>query len=332
MRIESADRAEANLHCSKPLAIAMTSFHLHQPIPHCWQSLRRVALLSTGGLLLLGCQGIPQRDQPDPNVTAGMESPAVAASLPEAIRTAVMADAAERTGLSADQLTIIQAEPQDWPDGCLGIAEPDTLCTQAIVPGWQVVVQGPEQEWVYRTDSNGGQVKLAENRPRTDTRTGDGQAVTGAPLALSQTCSNTAIGYTAHYPADWITNSGEVLNSCQVFDPSAITLPEQSSSFDEAIHLRVDSVPFARATEESISEMELSRRTTTIDGLTAVVSEHESTGRGLLPAGTRYYSYTIDLGDGEVMVASTYDVANQSYSRNQQVLDQMVGSLQFERQ
>lgn len=309
----------------------MTHFHLSQPIPNRWQPLRRVALLSTGGLLLLGCQGIPQRDQPDPNVTSGMEPAAVAASQPEAVRTAVMADAAARTGLSSDQLAIIQVEPQDWPDGCLGIAEPDTLCTQVIVPGWQVVVQGLEQEWVYRTDSNGRQVKLAESQPRTDASTDDGQAATGMPIALSQTCSNTTIGYTVHYPANWITNSGEVLDPCQVFDPSAITLPEQSSSFDEAIHLRIDMAPFERATEESISEAELSRRTTTVDGLPAVVTENESTGRGLLPAGVRYYSYTINLDGGEVLVASTYDVANQSYNRNKQVLDQMVSSLQFER-
>jgi hypothetical protein len=151
-------------------------------------------------------------------------------------------------------------------------------------------------------------------------------------VVLGQTCTNGAAGYTVDYPTGWLTNDGDVLNACQVFDPVSISLPERSTSFDEAIHLRFDGIPFEDAiSEDDITETLLSRRTTTVDGYEAVVEEGESTGRALLQEGVRSYSYIINLGDGEIMVASTYDVATQEYTRNKQVLDQMISSLRFDR-
>jgi hypothetical protein len=443
-------------------------------------------------------------------------------NLPESVRTAVINAAANRTGIPANQFAVVEAEQRDWPDGCLGLGEPGTLCTQVIVPGYRVVVQANQQEWIFRTDDTGSQVKLAATRnlggnnqsytdieghwaqaciqrlsqqgtvsgypdntfrpnspitraeyaallnqafpevqpergttnfvdipadywgqeaiqtayrkgflsgyPNQEFRPnqlvsrvetfvalasgldygtpdnasailvaayGDAAAIPayateaiaaltqqgaivksdsgshhlnpsaaatraqmaatlcqlkfedsdvpqdyvvnpvedpGEVVTLGQTCTNEAAGYTVNYPTGWMTNEGDVLNLCQVFDPSSITLPEQSSSFNEAIHLRIDSIPFERATgEDDITETILSRRTTTIDGYDAVVKESESTGRALLPEGVRSYTYIINLDDGEIMVASTYDVANQMYTRNKQVLDQMVSSLRFNR-
>lgn len=150
----------------------------------------------------------------------------------------------------------------------------------------------------------------------------------GSPIALGQTCTNETIGYTINYPTGWQTNPGEVVNQCRVFDPESITLPEQAESTDEAIHLRVDNIPFERITDDSISERELSRQTLTLDGYQAIVTENESTGRGLLPEGMRFYQYAVDLGD-RTFLATTYDVQGTQYERNKQVLDQMIDSLDF---
>lgn len=153
----------------------------------------------------------------------------------------------------------------------------------------------------------------------------------GTPLALGQTCTNEAAGYTIRYPTGWQTNPGDVTEQCRVFDPAAITLPERSESFDEAIHIRVDRVPFEQVTDEtSISERQLSRRETTIDGHQAVVVEAESTGQALLPEGIRSYRYAVNL-NGQTLIASTYDVQGTQYQRNKQVLDQMINTLDITR-
>ncbi|MEQ8973301.1 MAG: S-layer homology domain-containing protein [Coleofasciculus sp. C1-SOL-03] len=152
-----------------------------------------------------------------------------------------------------------------------------------------------------------------------------------SPIALSQTCTNEAVGYTVNYPQGWVTNSGSVVEQCKVFDPESISLPEQSESFDEAVHIRVDRVPFERvASTDNQSSQELSRRQTTIDGYQAVVVENKATGIGLIPEGVRSYLYFVDL-DGQTLIGTTYDMQGQRYQRNKQVLDQMMNSLSFNR-
>ncbi|MGF1496529.1 MAG: S-layer homology domain-containing protein [Elainellaceae cyanobacterium] len=150
-----------------------------------------------------------------------------------------------------------------------------------------------------------------------------------APIALDQTCTNETIGYTIGYPAGWQTNPGQVIESCRVFDPQSITLPEQAESTDEAIHLRVDNVAFDRVTQGNISARELSRQTIEVDGYQAIATENESTGRGLLPEGMRFYQYAINLEGDRTFIATTYDVSDNQYERNKRVLDQMISSLDF---
>jgi hypothetical protein len=81
-------------------------------------------------------------------------------SLPDEIAEAVIEDVAERSGMSASTLKIIQVARQTWPNGCLGLG--DDICTQAVVPGWQVIVAGEDKMWAYRTDISGSLVKYDE--------------------------------------------------------------------------------------------------------------------------------------------------------------------------
>lgn len=153
---------------------------------------------------------------------------------------------------------------------------------------------------------------------------------TGTPL--SQTCTNETIGYTVRYPSGWMTNSGGVLPQCQVFDDGAVQLKEATEDFDEAIYFDLERIPFNELTNNSGSPTSrvLSRRQTSVAGRQAVVKETESSGRGLLLAGRRTYQYLIDF-DNRTLVVKTYDMPNQPYQKNKQVLDRMVNSLSFDR-
>lgn len=80
-------------------------------------------------------------------------------NLPNAVAQAVLKDATRQPNVYRG-LRIVQAEPQDWPDGCLGLAERGVFCTQAIVPGWRVLLEDEGQTFVYRTNASGSVVKL----------------------------------------------------------------------------------------------------------------------------------------------------------------------------
>lgn len=81
-------------------------------------------------------------------------------NLPQSVATPVKQDAAKRLNLTTDQVRIVQADKKTWSDGCLGLYEPNILCSQATVEGWQVIVEANQQRWVYRTNSSGSIVKL----------------------------------------------------------------------------------------------------------------------------------------------------------------------------
>jgi hypothetical protein len=89
-----------------------------------------------------------------------LENQNVNLDLPDAVGEAVLEDAARRSGLRISQLEIVKAERRDWPDGCLGLADSGIFCTQAIVPGWRVTVEGNGRRWVYRTNNSGSVVKF----------------------------------------------------------------------------------------------------------------------------------------------------------------------------
>lgn len=80
--------------------------------------------------------------------------------LPEAVASAVLKDASKRTGKSTSELKITTSKARTWNDGCLGLAEPGVLCTQALVPGWQVKVTANSKVLVYHTNKSGSVVRL----------------------------------------------------------------------------------------------------------------------------------------------------------------------------
>lgn len=82
------------------------------------------------------------------------------AELPDGVVDRVLEAVAEQTDRARSQFNIVAAQKRTWPDGCLGLTQPGVLCTQALVPGWEVTVSNGEDTWVYRTDEEGSVVKL----------------------------------------------------------------------------------------------------------------------------------------------------------------------------
>ena len=46
-----------------------------------------------------------------------------------------------------------------WPNGCLGLAKEGEICTEALEPGWRIVLSNDKVTWVYRTDDSGQTVR-----------------------------------------------------------------------------------------------------------------------------------------------------------------------------
>lgn len=72
------------------------------------------------------------------------------APLPESLVERLLADAARRTGLDHDALTVRESWRITWNDGSLGCPQPGMHYTQALVQGWRALVQAGEQTLDYR--------------------------------------------------------------------------------------------------------------------------------------------------------------------------------------
>ncbi|NEP12334.1 MAG: hypothetical protein F6K14_19430 [Symploca sp. SIO2C1] len=128
-----------------------------------------IIILSLSACITLGCQTSVSPTNVS-NTTIPTEKPETPSnSLPTSVTNAVLEAASKLISLPISQLKIIEAEQQTWPDGCLGISSPDTLCTQALVPGWRVTVEAQEKSLIYRTNDSGSVVKLETNTAQLPT-------------------------------------------------------------------------------------------------------------------------------------------------------------------
>ena len=100
----------------------------------------------------------PQEIEPAPEAE---ETDTMKDSLPETVSQSIKAEIAQQNGLTTEMLEITKAEKKLWSDGCLGLAQADEICTQALVPGWRVSVTDTNQNtWIYRTDEQGETLKV----------------------------------------------------------------------------------------------------------------------------------------------------------------------------
>ncbi len=94
-----------------------------------------------------GSSGSSDTPQPSP----ASEAPSGAeGALPASIIDPIVADAATRLGVDPAAVTVVSAEEKTFSDGSLGCPEPGMMYTQALVDGYQVVVEANGTQLDYR--------------------------------------------------------------------------------------------------------------------------------------------------------------------------------------
>ena len=97
----------------------------------------------------------PTRSAPELSTLPPSDAP-MTGEVPAEVLAELVADAAQRTATEAAAVDVIQAEAVTWNDGSLGCPEPGMFYTQALVDGYQVIVQAGDEELDYRVGAGGG--------------------------------------------------------------------------------------------------------------------------------------------------------------------------------
>ena len=91
---------------------------------------------------------MPEQVPPEVPVT-------ITGEVPDQTLSRVRADLATRMDAQAEELEIIGAEAVVWPDGSLGCPKPDQTYTQALVPGYRIVLRYVDKQYDYRASETG---------------------------------------------------------------------------------------------------------------------------------------------------------------------------------
>lgn len=81
--------------------------------------------------------------------------------LPVTVMNAVIKDVSRNQNIPQNRLRIVGYSQETWRNGCLEVLKPGEMCTQALVPGYKVTVSDGSQSWIYHTDKNGRNLRLA---------------------------------------------------------------------------------------------------------------------------------------------------------------------------
>jgi len=58
------------------------------------------------------------------------------------------------------EVTILDYSAEEWPDACLGLAQPDEVCASVITPGFRVELSYQGQKYTVRTNDDTSVVRV----------------------------------------------------------------------------------------------------------------------------------------------------------------------------
>ena len=111
-------------------------------------------------MLLAGCgKGLDQQPADQGTAVPLESSPADPdAPYPPAI-VAAIERLAQESGAAPQAVEVVSYEEVEWPDGCLGLPRPYEVCTEAITPGWRIILSLGDEIHTFRADAVGAELR-----------------------------------------------------------------------------------------------------------------------------------------------------------------------------
>lgn len=99
------------------------------------------------------------------DMTTGSPPPAAdGAMTPQEQIANAQEDLANRLGLDATEVNVITSGPVTWRSGALGCPKPGMNYTQALVPGFRIILQAGQDTYHYHAKSGGQPFHCPQNR------------------------------------------------------------------------------------------------------------------------------------------------------------------------
>ncbi len=118
------------------------------------------ALIVTAGCAATGGSPTPSGEPSDDGGTAPSDAPGEDPTFPtggidEETIAALLAAAAAEANVDLDEIRVVTAEQVTWPNGAIGCPEPGMGYTEALVPGYRVVLEIDGEELNFHASEGG---------------------------------------------------------------------------------------------------------------------------------------------------------------------------------
>lgn len=70
------------------------------------------------------------------------------------------ANLANQLGINVNQISVSNITRRDWPDDCLGAAQPGEACAQIVTPGYEILLNAEGDTYEFRSTQDGGIIRL----------------------------------------------------------------------------------------------------------------------------------------------------------------------------
>jgi hypothetical protein len=67
---------------------------------------------------------------------------------------------AEHLNIGEDQVQIVDAQPVQWPDSCLGVQTPGIMCAMHVVDGYRITLSADDQTYEVHSNLDGSQIVI----------------------------------------------------------------------------------------------------------------------------------------------------------------------------
>jgi hypothetical protein len=106
-----------------------------------------------------------------PSSPPSASEPQVSGEVPQQLLDGIERDLATKAAVEMAAIQVIEIKSVTWNDGSLGCPEPGKFYTQALVPGFQVILRVNGRDFDYRA-SERGDFRLCENPAPSGLRRG----------------------------------------------------------------------------------------------------------------------------------------------------------------
>lgn len=116
------------------------------------------AVITPGYRIVLEAEGVQVIYHTNADGTLAVAAQTDGLEVSEELQRAVRYALANVMGIDFTQSVVVSADLVEWPDSCLGVAQPGMACLEVITPGARVVLKVDGMTYEYHTNADGSAI------------------------------------------------------------------------------------------------------------------------------------------------------------------------------